>query len=351
MERELGSTADIRELNQELLVAVLRKQQCASVAELARYTNLSGPTCVKILNDLIGSGTITELEERAFGGGRPARRYRYNPQNTLIAALILRITVDENKIIHFVADSTGRIIDSATDIVSAIDCDHLDASLAALKKTFPAIKAVSVSVPGMVSNGVVGSGDAALLSGIALEKHIRQKHGLVATVENDMNFAAIGFHRCQQYQSQAGLLYLLFPRGYCTGGGLVINDRLVCGKSGFAGELSYINCIATREHVRNIIAAPHKRQQFLRYIAKNIIAAIAMVNPGTVVLSGDDIQEDMHDALTSLCLDAVPPEHMPDIILRNDYHSDCLAGMIVLALSSLTRYPQLLEFAPLDKAQ
>ncbi len=340
------NTANIRQLNQELILAVLRKHGSASIAELARHADISIATCMKIVADLQESGQVSELEEREFRGGRPARRYQFNPQHALIAGLLLKIAQPKEMITWFVADLTGTVLTAGTDEMKAITTEEIEKTLDRLIDDYPSISTISLSIPGMVHNDVIGTGDIPRLTDFPLRSHLEAKYDRLVCVENDMNLCALGYHKCY-LPEQAGLAYLLFPHGYATGGGLVINGKLVKGKSSFAGELSYLTFVAPRAETRKLLSSPERYKEYVEYVAKMIMAVAVLANPDLVVLSGDDLTQKMKKDLQKYCGKDIPHKHLPDLVIKRAYDDDCVSGMFVNAMCSLAKYPGLLEFSPM----
>ncbi len=348
MALSIGCTADIRELNQETILAVLRKQGSANIAELARLSDISVATCLKIVAELMDIGQVTELEEREYRGGRPARRYRFNPEYALIAGVLLKISRPQECLVSFVADLAGRIIHSQSSHMDEITIPEIENLLDGMIAKFPNIRAVSLSIPGMVHQDVIGTGDIPRLTDFPIRRHLEARYGKPVCVENDMNLCALGYHKCSTLPEDASLAYLFFPHGYATGGGLVINGKLVRGKSSFAGELSYMTFVAKRDESRQLLSAPEKYTDYIAYVAKMLMAVTILVNPDRMVLSGDDLAQEMKKDLLLYCLRDIPEKHFPEIIIKRRYDDDCISGMFVLAMSNLAKYPHLLEFAPMD---
>ncbi len=346
---EVGTTAKVRELNQEVILSALRNVESASIADIAKQVDLSVATCVKIVGGLVESGEIEEIGERDSRGGRPARHYRFNPDHSLIAALILRATREKEYIVYYIADANGNLIHSGKEDAESLDSATIDNLLGILKQQYPTLKAVSLSIPGTVTDGVIGAADAPGLIGLRIEEHIRIKHNLIVSVENDMNFAALGYYRCHVSDSHQDIAYLLFPLGGPVGGGLVINGGLVRGKSGFAGELSYVSPCSQREKLQLLLSSPNPGKKYIEYAARIVATVTAMFNPSLIVLSGDSMAEELKKEILAACATDVPLEHLPELVIQQDYSDDCLTGMIVQALSSLARYPHLLQFSPVTQ--
>ena len=69
----IGSKALIREMNEALVLDVVRRQGTTSRAEIVGMTGLSAATVTGITAQLVGSGLLSETDVLRGTGGRPAR--------------------------------------------------------------------------------------------------------------------------------------------------------------------------------------------------------------------------------------------------------------------------------------
>lgn len=326
-----GNSAMVRQINREIIRDALKNQGDANIAELSRRTGLSPATCSNIIPELLTSGEVRELEERKSQGGRPARIYAYNPNHTLVAAILLRYADGLTIIRHSVRNSAGIVVDEGRDAPSPFTRERLDAVLDALTLRHPPIKAVAVSIPGVVHNGEVEICDIPELAGAQLEAHIHARHNLATVTENDMNFAAVGYLNRNPDIVGPGLAFMVLPADKCPGCGIVVGGKLVKGMSSFAGELSFIpfgdNPVPCRRGDR-----PH----LVDMAAKLTCAVVAVVNPGAVVISGDAMHGDMAEEIRTQCLKHIPDRHLPVLLVKPDYEDDCFDGMVAMALESLS---------------
>ncbi|MDR1745177.1 MAG: ROK family protein, partial [Planctomycetota bacterium] len=236
-----GNSAMVRRINREVIREALRTRGEAGIAELSRSTGLSPATCSNIIPGLVADGEVLELDERRSRGGRPARVYAYNPDHTLIAAILLLCADGGTAIRHSIRNGAGAVVSSGAAAPEPFSLKRLDAFLDRLLRDFPAIRAVALSVPGVVDNsGGAEMCDIAELSGVNLEKHIRSRHALATVVENDTNFAAAGYQSNHPETAGSGLAFMLFPVDKAPGCGIALGGALVKGKSNFAGEVSFI---------------------------------------------------------------------------------------------------------------
>lgn len=74
-----------------------------------------------------------------------------------------------------------------------------------------------------------------------------------------------------------------------------------------------------------------------------VASLTAVINPKTIALTGEQFrQEDVQHILES-CLEIIPAEHMPQLILLDDPDDDYMNGLIAITLESMTYSLQLIE--------
>lgn len=99
---------------------------------------------------------------------------------------------------------------------------------------------VGVGAAGLIgADGTVRFAPNLPLSDYPLRALLSQRLGVAVTVDNDANTAAWGEFRCGAAQ-QASASMVMLTVGTGVGGGLVLDDRLVRGAGGMAGELGHI---------------------------------------------------------------------------------------------------------------
>lgn len=334
-----GNSAMVRQINREVIRSALKARGSANIAELSRLTGLSPATCSNIIPELVLDGEVFELEERQSRGGRPARVYAYNPDHTLVAAVLLRYIGGGTAIRHSVRNSAGAVVAGGLTLPEPFSLDALDAVIDALVRDHPAIKALAVSIPGVVEHGTVELCDVAELSGVNMEKRLKDRFSMETVMENDMNFAAVGYGSRHPETTATGLAFINIPADKCPGCGIVMDGKLVKGKSNFAGELAYIPFSDAPEEMRR----PENREDVIDLAARLCCVLTATVNPDAVVIAGDVMEENMAGEIRKWCLRHIPERHLPDIITQHDYEEDSFDGMIAMALEVLSCDVRLVE--------
>lgn len=334
-----GNSAMVRQINREVIRNALKARGSANIAELSRLTGLSPATCSIIIPELVLDGEVFELDERQSRGGRPARVYAYNPDHTLVAAVLLRYGAGGTTIRHSVRNSAGAVVAGGLATPEIFGLEALDAVLDGLIRDHPATRALALSIPGVVENGAVELCDVAELSGVNMEERLKSRFDLETVMENDMNFAAVGYASRHPEAAGSGLAYINIPAGKCPGCGIVVGGRLLKGKSNFAGELSYIPFADTsKESCR-----PGGREAVVELAARLSCVLAATVNPDAVVIAGDVVGDDMAGDIRTWCLGHIPERHLPEIVTQHDYEEDSFDGMVAMALEVLSCDVRLVE--------
>ncbi|MCD8350322.1 MAG: ROK family protein [Planctomycetaceae bacterium] len=317
-----GNATTMRTLNRQLLRDALRNRDRSNLSQLARDTCLSIATCANIIHELLDSGVAFECEERESRGGRPARVYGFNPAHAHAVSLLITTLGGTVRFRHRVYDAAGTMVDEGDTSRDGFHFTDLHAVLDDAIARWPTAASIAVSVPGVVNGGLVEVCDVQELEGVDLHSHLVSRYGMAIILDNDMNLAALGYQGNPVLPQDATLAYVVLDINKCPGCGLVVNGRLTRGKSNFAGEVSFIPFGAAA--ASTVVAA-----------GRIAAALVAVVNPHVVVFSGDAAHELDSESVRAVCRQTVPPQHLPDLIIRPEYMDDAFAGMRRLGLENL----------------
>lgn len=340
MKKLVANTVRMRQINRELILDALKGTDGLKTTQLAQMTDLSLATCANIINVLLGSGDVIAQESKTTNGGRPARVFLLNPNQANTACLLVKSRGNQTDLIYTVNNANGDAISKGEKSVQDLTMDDIDSLLSMITKDFT-ITALAIAIPGVVTAGLITECEIPSLIGIPLEARIQKRHAVEVIVDNDVNFAAIGYHRNNPDISSAGLVFLTFSSLHCPGCGLVLNNHLVKGRDNFAGEIAPIISL-----LKPLSAASKKEPEIVQ-LAGNITAIVsALVNPAAVVIAGDDIFPEMLESIERVCKKTIAERHIPRIIVKTDYKKECFDGMQSAASNHLSCSYKLLE---LDK--
>jgi predicted NBD/HSP70 family sugar kinase len=231
---------DVRNINQTVLLHLIRERQPISRVEIAKLTGLRPGTISSIVNRLIKKGVIFEGAEGPSSGGRKPTYLNINAE----AAYVLAVDIGVRDTAYAVSDFNGRIL-KQRNLITEGDARDFIYRLAAditglVKSSYSRVKfaGVGVSVPGLIrrDTGEVAVSPNLGWNGLPIKKLLEDKLDLPVYVENDANAAAFSelwYGPLDEIKVKT-LLYILVVDG--LGCGLIINGELHVGsKVGMGG--------------------------------------------------------------------------------------------------------------------
>jgi predicted NBD/HSP70 family sugar kinase len=239
-DRKIVDINDIRNINQTVLLHLIRERQPISRVEIARITGLRPGTISSIVNRLIRRGVIFEGAEGPSSGGRKPTYLNINAEN----AYILGIDIGVRDTVYAVSDFNGRILkqkNTVTDGDAREFIERLADEISKLiKREYGRVKfaGVGVSVPGLIrrETGEIAVSPNLGWKDVPLKALLEAKLKLPVYVENDANSAAFSelwYGPLDEIKVKT-LLYILVVDG--LGCGLIINGELHVGsKVGMGG--------------------------------------------------------------------------------------------------------------------
>ncbi len=229
-----------------MLLGLLRKTDPCSRADLVRSSGLSATTVSVAVAQLVSMGLVEDLGDGESSGGRPPGLLRFNAAHGLVAAA----DVGGTRLRMMLADLNGRPISQwATHLVER---QKTPRAIVALMQTglremtrqaavTDRILHIAVGAPGItdVHHGVVAA--APNLQGwtdFPLQALVERETRIRATVENDVNLAALGEHARGAAQGVDDFIFVALGTG--VGAGIFMKGVLHHGADYSAGEIGYL---------------------------------------------------------------------------------------------------------------
>ncbi len=116
----------------------------------------------------------------------------------------------------------------------------IDEALAAIEDR-DSVKGIGIAAPGPLDpwTGVIyNPPNMPGWDRVPLKQLFEDRYGMPVQVANDANLAAVGEHRYGAGKGYRQLVYVTVSTG--IGGGVIVNDRLLLGAGGFAGEVGHM---------------------------------------------------------------------------------------------------------------
>jgi glucokinase len=241
----LGRPSELRNVNAQRVLKLLREAGACSRADLMRASGLSAPTITNIVGDLRTAGLIEDVGEGESSGGRPPDMIRFHAQHGCLLAMEITTTglafllsdLDGNTVgTHDATFRGGRTSPAAV-------CGHAAECIRALLRThrrkLSELLILVASVPAVVDveQGVVES--SSVLEGwrsVPLRAMLAQHLACTILIENDTNLAALG----ERYKGAAQSVrdFVLVTIGERVGSALMLNGTIHHGCRWSAGEIA-----------------------------------------------------------------------------------------------------------------
>ncbi|UZI32798.1 ROK family protein [Streptomyces sp. VB1] len=246
MRPRAGSKALIREINEALVLDVVRAHRPVARARIAAETGLSPATVTGITARLLGAGLLTEAEAVRNTGGRPARLLDLGSDAVLAAGV--RLSATEAYVV--LVNLRGDVVASHQEPLASTDPQDVGESVA---------RAMRLAAEGRASSALIGVGVA--VSGV-----VDQQYGLVRH-SGSMGWENVPFQRrlaalmetpviLDSYVNSvasglllfdgrlAGRNLMIFSVGTSLGVSVVVQGRIHRGFSGTAGGFAH-SCVGT----------------------------------------------------------------------------------------------------------
>src|SRR5918995_5608509 len=278
----------LKDLNERTVLDAIRAGAPISRAQISRRAGISKPTVSLALQNLLDAGLVRETEPDP---GRPtygATFFEVVPE----AGLVLGLDLGARFLRGAICDLRGEIRARQDVEVAGADAEGALAAIEALRHSLVAASGLTdelldcavVGVPGVVetTTGRVGLTSVRGLDGMAFAAEVERRLGLPATVENDINLAALGERWLGVARGVDDFVFLSVGTG--LGAGLVLRGELHRGRHGAAGEVDLVAagreddidpCAAAVSGVAARLAAADGARTTLQppYDARSIFAA------------------------------------------------------------------------------
>ncbi len=239
-----GSQTSLREANRARIIDAVQQRGAITQVELVGVTGLSAATISNIVKELTAAGVLNTA---------PTSRSGRRAQMVSLArnlGLVVGVHFAERSLRAVLADVTQRVVaeqrlplapdhraDTGLDRLALLVEEMVDSLGASMTE----VLAVGVGIPAPVdaATGMVSA--SGVLRGwdwVPVPQVLGDRLGVPVRVENDANLGALAENRLGAAIGRRDFVYV--RASYGIGLGLVVDGRLVHGRSGLAGEMGHI---------------------------------------------------------------------------------------------------------------
>jgi N-acetylglucosamine repressor len=411
----IGGTANANfqnQINVSVVFNFLKQHGPTYRAHIARSLGLSAPAVSRAIEQLVDQGYAVEAGTTSTESGKRVTQIAINHHMGTVVAVDLLKGDSRYGIFDFDGETIfgrkGLRYAASDDLVGDLSADLSRFLLEAdgvwersgRSGALPPVKAICIGIPAAVNAETGMTTGASLfeaLNKINLKEAMERRFDVRCYVENDVKLAAFAENRFGQGTRHRDLVYIDINDG--IGAGIILDNRIVRGAQGFAGEIGYFLSApsemeysavtrgylenrasvealgrsateAIRRGVKTVISDylagtggdPRPRHVFEAALvgdelARTLISrsvdliAVAIhnvtltINPEVIVIGGDICEmpsvEDLFVRPLRLALARALPFAPPDIVLSSLGADACVTGASVFAVESLLsgKYP------------
>ena len=259
-----SNSVNIRQFNERVILAALRRLGEASKADLARYAQLTNNAAGQIVRELEQQSLIRPLGKRSGSRGQPATLLALNSQG----AYAIGVTIGRRSLRALLVDFHGEVLgrhseevvwplpqDAVAFIERSIDAFRLQISDAAQRR----IAGLGIAIPYNMSSWQRELGNnseaMAVWNDFDLAKVLDKRVNLPIFVENDGTAAAAAELFRGAGRSMEDFLYLFI--GAAIGGGVVSGGDFQRGMHGNAGDVGLMPVAPSRLASASRPASPY----------------------------------------------------------------------------------------------
>jgi predicted NBD/HSP70 family sugar kinase len=241
-----GNKQLIREINQSLVLSLVRDQEPISRTDIAESAHLSLAAVSSITNMLIEQGLIYEREAGVSTGGRRPILLALNRQ----AGLVLGVKLTDQQIVAALTDLGAEVVEQRA---ARLGADHSpDAVVAAIVQLVAELRAahpgrkifgLGLGMAGVVDRrqGICRFSPFLQWHAVPLRQMLEQHLQLAVVIENDVNTLTMAE---QWFGAGVGVSdFLVITLGRGIGMGMVLGGRLYRGGCGGGGEFGHLTMV------------------------------------------------------------------------------------------------------------
>jgi glucokinase len=235
------TASDMREINRSAILEIIRRESPISRTAIAERLDVSLPTVMRIVDELVEEGFVRPEGSTEWSGGRRRPLLEFNAESYVV----IGVDMGGTKIYGAVSDLGGNILDEIETGLhgepAEENYDHLcsliDTLFASPKLAERRVRGIGVGAPGITKHreGIVKWSYSLKWRDFPLKARLTQRYKLPITVDNDVNLAAMGELWFGEGQDTQNMILITIGSG--IGAGIIIDGALYRGGSEASGEI------------------------------------------------------------------------------------------------------------------
>ena len=238
------TASEMRGINRSAILEIIRRESPISRTLIAERLEVSLPTVMRVIDELMKEGLVRPHGGKEWSGGRRRSLIEFNSEGQVVIGIDMAGT----RMIGGIADLGGTLIDECelsrlgtsgeTSYLRLVEL--IEQLLHSPKIGSRTVRGIAVGVPGVTlhKEGVVVWAPSLDWRAFPLKQKLSDQFHLPIAVDNDVNLAALGELWFGAGQRAKNLVLITIGAG--IGAGVVIDGALYRGSTEAAGEIGYL---------------------------------------------------------------------------------------------------------------
>ncbi len=243
--KQSATASLMRSINRSAILELIREKSPIARSQIARQLNMSLPTVMRIVDDLMEEDLVRPYGFSESTGGRPPSLLEFNSK----AYAVVGVNLGGTKMFGTVADLSGSIQhelyipheegSGPEDHLEEL-CKFIEALLDAPQPPEQRVRGIGIGVPGFIltPEGIVTWAPSLSWRDLPLQEILTDRFDMPVFVENDVNLTALGEWGFGAGRGAQNLVSIAIGTG--IGAGIIIGGALYRGHNQAAGEIGYL---------------------------------------------------------------------------------------------------------------
>jgi glucokinase-like ROK family protein len=241
----VGDQESLRQINLSTVLTHLRQNAPISRVALAEITGLNRATITRLVRQLIEHGFVRETGFQSIRAGRPSILLQLNPEAGCIVGAEIEVKFGSVILTDLAAHVLWREEvdfgdnDEPESVLQSI-AQLIKRALSRASERNRHILGLGMSLPGLVdvSSGVLLFAPNLRWNDVPVKQWMENEFDIPIYVDNKANMAALAESYFGSARESEYVLYISMTAG--VGSGIVLNQRIMTGTSGLAGEVGHM---------------------------------------------------------------------------------------------------------------
>ncbi len=329
----MHNTADVRKINKNRIRRIFWTGGAYSKQQIAELTGLSVATCNTLLNEMLEAGEVSGEKARVAEVGRSTVRYQINECYESILCVAFELIDGQRKLCWWLLSTLGNVLDRKSCCFDYLDYDILKDQIQEICRTHTNVSQIIVGTPSIAEHGIIRHCDIPELEGAKIVDGLTAEFAVPVLMENDMHLKAYGLYKKQG--ADEGVVTLAnFPAHIMPGTASIHGGTILKGRNQFAGMVGFLPYGMERKQYLSQLQIP----ECIPLIEKAVVSIIAIVNPDTIVFTGDLVTPKILTSIRERCRTSIPEEYIPHFLHEENMDGYYLEGMYQQALNQKESY-------------